>query len=219
MLVSHQKKFIYLKTAKTASTSVESFFEEFCLPKGSWSFSHKRLPYIGVEGIVGYRGNNQDEWYLKSHASAAFVSEFVGASVWAEYYKFTVIRNPFTKMESAFYFENKLNYALNINTKTLQEDFMNFLKKRGAAYLDRDRYTIDGRLCIDEFIRYEHLEFDVNRLTAHLGIMKSYKEMPLLKQNKGKQIRLGLVYSEPSKKFVEKLFDFEIEYFEYSYPY
>lgn len=31
MLVSHRKKFIFAKTKKTASTSVESVFETYCI--------------------------------------------------------------------------------------------------------------------------------------------------------------------------------------------
>jgi len=42
MLVSHRKKFIYTKTAKTAGTSVESYFEPFCLPEGDWKLEHTR---------------------------------------------------------------------------------------------------------------------------------------------------------------------------------
>jgi hypothetical protein len=31
MLVSHQRKFIYTKTVKTAGSSVESYFEPYCI--------------------------------------------------------------------------------------------------------------------------------------------------------------------------------------------
>lgn len=34
MLVNHTKKFIFLKTVKTAETSVEGLLERFCLPPG-----------------------------------------------------------------------------------------------------------------------------------------------------------------------------------------
>lgn len=34
MLISHRKRFIFTKTAKTAGTSVESYFEQYCMPEG-----------------------------------------------------------------------------------------------------------------------------------------------------------------------------------------
>ena len=59
MLVSHHHKFIYTKTVKTAGTSVESFFERFCMPQNEWEFSHGRDEYVSDYGIVGYRGSSR----------------------------------------------------------------------------------------------------------------------------------------------------------------
>ncbi len=58
MLVSYRKKFIYTKTAKPAGTSVESFFEQYCMPEGEWEFTHASEEYVSKEGIIGYRGTN-----------------------------------------------------------------------------------------------------------------------------------------------------------------
>lgn len=56
MLASYRKKFIYTKTAKTASTSVESFFEPYCMEQGQWEFTILRDAHISRAGIIGYRG-------------------------------------------------------------------------------------------------------------------------------------------------------------------
>ena len=61
MLVSHRKKFIYTKTTKTAGTSIESYFEKYCLPENEWIESHDREFYIGETGIIGCRGNKCKE--------------------------------------------------------------------------------------------------------------------------------------------------------------
>ena len=55
MLISHRKRFIYTKTVKTAGTSVESYFEPYCMREGEWSFSHSRAEYVSEAGIVGIR--------------------------------------------------------------------------------------------------------------------------------------------------------------------
>ena len=36
MLISHRKQFIYTKTYKTAGTSVEVYFEPYCMQEGEW---------------------------------------------------------------------------------------------------------------------------------------------------------------------------------------
>ena len=67
MLVSHRKKFIYTKTVKTAGTSVESYFEKYCMLEGAWEFAHGREEFVSAEGIIGYRGNNAREKKLYNH--------------------------------------------------------------------------------------------------------------------------------------------------------
>ena len=56
MLVSHRYKFIFTKTVKTAGTSIESYFEKYCMPEGEWKESHNREEYVSETGIIGYRG-------------------------------------------------------------------------------------------------------------------------------------------------------------------
>lgn len=52
MLVSHLKKFIYTKTVKTAGTSVEAYFERYCILPGDFRVTHTREEYVSSGGIV-----------------------------------------------------------------------------------------------------------------------------------------------------------------------
>ena len=76
MLVSHIKKFIFTKTAKTAGTSVESYFKEYCMPEGEWEESHNCSESVSDAGVIGFRGKrntfvptwHKHRWY--DHMSA-----------------------------------------------------------------------------------------------------------------------------------------------------
>jgi hypothetical protein len=57
MLVSHRYKFFYTKTCKIAGSSVESYFERFCMPEGEWTQQHFRDQLISDTGIVDFRGD------------------------------------------------------------------------------------------------------------------------------------------------------------------
>lgn len=103
MLISHRNKFIFTKTAKTAGTSIELYFEPYCMPEGSWSPSHARDEYIGDTGIIGYRGTNPKGRTWFNHMSARRIRQLVGDDVWNSYYKFSIIRNPFDRLVSAFH--------------------------------------------------------------------------------------------------------------------
>ena len=103
MLISHRKKFIYTKTFKTASTTVEVYFEPLCLPDGVEPSAGGRDEYVSEQGIVGYRGHNPlgtKKWF--NHMPASSIRSGIGSDVWDEYFKFCTIRNPFEKLVSGF---------------------------------------------------------------------------------------------------------------------
>ncbi len=106
VLVSFHKQFIYTKTIKTAGTSVEVFFEPYCLAPDGYERVHFRAETITDYGIVGFRGGNMPAgtlWY--NHMPAARIREYLGADVWNECFKFCAIRNPFDKLVSMYSFQ------------------------------------------------------------------------------------------------------------------
>ncbi|WP_297802303.1 hypothetical protein, partial [Arenimonas sp. GDDSR-1] len=98
------KRFLYFKTKKTAGTSVEIYFEPHCLPPGSWRPEHARAETVSAYGIIGSRmhgRSNTDVWF--NHMPAVLVREHLGHEIFNAYYKFCVIRNPYDKMVSRFW--------------------------------------------------------------------------------------------------------------------
>ena len=105
MLLSHRHQFIYTKTVKTAGTSVEIYLENACVPTSSTTArGHYTEQSVTSAGVVGYRGSDSagSVWY--NHMPAKEIRELVGVSVWNWYFKFCVVRNPFDKMVSLWWF-------------------------------------------------------------------------------------------------------------------
>ena len=61
MLISHTKEFIFIKTSKAASTSIEVYFEPLCLPNDGRGIKNHRGVIISEEGIVGARSADADK--------------------------------------------------------------------------------------------------------------------------------------------------------------
>jgi len=79
MLVSHRKKFIYLKTKKTAGTSVEIYLERYCLPPDEpYVEAHHRPETITVDGVIGSRGDNPAPFGYRPHVPAWRAESTVG---------------------------------------------------------------------------------------------------------------------------------------------
>ncbi len=233
MLVSHRKKFIYLKTVKTASTSVESFFEPDCMPAGTWHLDVFRPETVSADGIVGYRGVKQRKWFgLRrrrwfDHMPAKLVKRQLPADVWDSYFKFCVIRNPFEKVVSAFHFfqwmETRGLHKMSVGPAVSEiERFRQWVavdvgKKR--TILDRACYTIGDEVCVDYFIRYENLQHDVDEVSKRLEIETGERELPnLVSRQRASQSPIAEYYDPATRKIVEQVFDFELRYFDYQFP-
>lgn len=231
MLVSHRKKFIYTKTFKTASTSVEVYFEPYCVPDGSWHFSHYRDEMVGEAGIVGYRGANPAGANWVNHMPAEKIRQQLGASYWAEYYKFCTIRNPFDKLVSAFHFMEQLKQERNPDMKplppaeahaeekaTLRERFHAWVLEEGLIALDRDIYMIDNKLCMDYFIRQEDLVNGIKHVCQVLEIPLEPERIPRLKaDSRPSELSLGHYYDEETIAIVAQRYEFELQFFNYSF--
>jgi len=218
MLVSHRFNFIYTKTAKTGGTSVESYFEKYCMKEGEWEFSHARDEYISEYGIIGYRGNNSSGAVYYNHMSAARIKELVGEKIWNEYFKFCVIRNPYDKLISAFFHFDVRKYMVSGSKEQLIGRFRNWLKSGHGIINDQDKYLINNKICMDDYMRHENLLSDLERICKHIGVPFVPVDLPRLKSGfKPDGIVLEEYYDSETDEIVRKHYSFEFEYFGYPY--
>lgn len=241
MLISHRKRFIFTKTSKTAGTTVEAYFEPYCLPEGQWSFSHRRGEYVSETGIVGYRGplsgRKLPVWY--NHMSARKIRDRIGANTWDAYFKFTVVRNPFDKLISTFFmYENrKKKYTILQKLKALVKKavdrgnpidrvsgrtdvarFRSWIRK-GGSNIDRNKYLIDGKECVDFFIRFENMSDDIKTVCDRLSLPFESSRINWLKKGKRpKDIHIRDYYDSRTEEIVRGLYSWEFQRFGYEFP-
>jgi hypothetical protein len=237
MLISHRKRFIYTKTVKTAGTSVESYFEPYCMREGEWSFSHPRAEYVSEAGIVGIRTGEPLElqgaiWW--NHMPARTIRSLIGETTWNDYFKFCVVRNPFDAMVSAYRYFWVLHHPprpkpsgyLSRITSTfsksnalaeLRASFETWLKSVRMP-LDRNKYSIDGQLCMDFIIRHESLLNDIRTVCQRLDIPYRPEELPHLKKSEKPEFPLESYYTPTSLDLVERAYRFELDTFGYGKP-
>lgn len=237
MLLSHGKRFIYTKTVKTAGTSVESYFEPFCMRPGEWQFSHGRQESVSDAGIIGVRTGSPLDiqgavfW---NHMPAKTIRALLGDEIWNGYFKFCAVRNPFDKMVSAFRFFSdsrkekptrlrvylsNLRSALAPSSRSnqLRADFENWLHTIPMP-LDRNKYVIDGTFCMDAVIKFEELNDGLAQVCGRLGIDFQPKAVPTLKMSERSPVPLEAYYTPTSLKLVEDAYAYELEKFGYAIP-
>jgi hypothetical protein len=239
MLISHSRRFIYLKTIKTAGTSVEAYFEKHCLPPDRQEFLHKREAFCGPTGVVGFRGEivKGQTWF--NHMSAASIREKIPAEQWESYFKFCVVRDPFDKLVSGFHmfvikraqrpWPKRLRSAWRrvrgkgdpldrLTGRTPVERFRSWIKL-GGMIDDRAVYTLDGKHCADHFIRFEKLAEGVREVCDQLGLDFRAEEIPRLKSEYRRvKIPLADYYDEECVEAVRRVYGQEMEAFGYTAP-
>jgi hypothetical protein len=220
VLLSHRHQFIYTKTLKTAGTSIEIYFEDACLPPGSTAIrGHQTAETITSAGIIGYRGPNAAECTWYNHMPARAIRDLFGPDAWNNYYKFCVVRNPFDKLVSFWWFNNARE-----GRRYDQEDFSRIRTEFSTWCLghlphaiDRDKYLIDGVVSMDYFIRYESLLDDLEHVCRHVGYPFRPEALGRFKSESRLRAQpYGEYYDASAITAVEAAFRWEFDYFGYT---
>lgn len=222
MLISHVHRFIYLKTAKTGGTSVEIYFERFCIdPSRNFEERHGRDEEVSKWGIIGSRRRSiqGQTWY--NHMTASRVRQLIGQELWNRYYKFCVVRHPCDKVVSLFWFRLPVAARLELQHagfETVRDRFLNWVRNF-EPIMDRRVFTINGLPVMDRFVRYESLHADLERVCRDLALPWELSRLGRYKS--GTRLRdepFFQYYDRVAADRVYGLYHWEFEYFKYLRP-
>jgi len=184
MIISHKYKFIFLKTTKTAGTSIEIALSRYC-EKGDIvtpisredERSRRSLGYCGPQNhrspLSDYKVKDISKLILKgkrktrfhNHISAKEVKGYLSEDVWNNYYKFCFERNPWDKIISFYYYKFKSASQRPTISEFIESGACLDLKKGGFG-----KYTIDGEVVVDKICRFENLREEIDCVSKKLGI-------------------------------------------------
>lgn len=214
MIISHQHQFIFLKTNKTAGTSIEIALSRFCgdddvitpiapedeLLREEWG-GRKPQNYQTDEG--------QDLFY--NYMPARKIKRCVPPEVWTSYYKFCVERNPWDRVISAYYWVHKEEPRPSL-AEFLQSKKIKALKKKGYSV-----YTIRDRVVVDHVCLYESLDRELERVCERTGISEPL-ELPRAKgAYRGDRRPYQELYTPEDAHRIAELFAEEIALFGYTF--
>lgn len=193
MIASFAHQFIFLKTKKTAGTSVEVALASLC-------GDNDIITPIGLadellrsrDGIVAARNfiadTNVDNAYRRSvldrdadrqrkvmeivrrqgfysHMTAAETAIKLPKVFWDSAFKFSIVRHPYEQAVSAAYF---CLHLWGLPPASLPDVLT---KVCGEPWLDNSPiYSIGSRIVVDDMIRYENLEHDLRRICTKLSV-------------------------------------------------
>jgi hypothetical protein len=215
VIVSHQHKFIFIKTHKVAGTSIEIALTRFAGEDGivtpfmSKADEDERLK----AGFGGPRNFDTTTGLFKNHMTAAKVRTLLGSAMFAGYFKFSVERNSYDKAVSMYAWKNPERRGQRAHS------FEDFIACGGLKpALDFDRYSLDGKPAMDVMVMYHDLQNGLDGVAGRLNL-PSRIDISGIRRKSGFRDSTGYraCYTDNTRETVATLFAREIAAFGFEF--
>jgi hypothetical protein len=178
MIINHQYKFIFIKTRKTAGTSIEFGLSKFCGDKdviteivsesdetkaefGYVSERNYKIPLKRAKAIDLVKIPRRGWPKFTEHSAAGDVKERIDPEIWKSYFKFTFERNPFDRFISQYYW----------STRHRKIDMHDYIRTIESYRLSNwPLYTIRDYLAVDFVGKFENLKDDLEHIRDRLKL-------------------------------------------------
>jgi hypothetical protein len=238
MIVSHARRFIFIKTSKTAGTSVEMQLSKFCGPDdivtpGMESKDPKYAQYadsrrprnlamplhraayvsLPIPPLIFAKKHIRPRRTFYDHMPAFRIRRALPGFIWKSYFKFTVVRNPYDRAVSQYFWNNRNDVA---PTKDAINDYI-LTEIKPHLLTNWYMYALGDKVLVDDFVRYEDLEAGLRAAMDRLNI----REPLTLPHAKGGHRPGGYHYREvvspAARAYIEKQARRELDYFGYQW--
>lgn len=209
MIVSISKKFIFIKTRKCGGTSIQNTLLPYC--------DKNDFVTLGFDNLITKRISPIEEFSKLSDVRKRLKIDT------SDYYKFGFVRNPYSIVLSRYFYQIKMG---RIKGPTNKENFNlwckdvyfkgglnhNFMSDKYSNFL----FDIHNEPIVDFIGKLENLEedFKVVKTKLNLDTNLTVRKDNISNNNK---THYSEWMSDETKELVKKFFEFELEYFGYTY--
>lgn len=228
VLVSHRKRFIFIKPPKTAGSSLESLLRRWCLtdPEAPGLDSHVFPETVSNYGIVTESGNTRPVTRgIRPHSTIAQIRQFLGNSVFEDYLKITIVRNPYDRAVSMFWWHLAQNNpsmkeALELASPRGIRRALGFWlhsESKFVRWAHLAKFTNPALLGPNSLIlKYEELNDQCELLLDRLKIPHGYRRLPSYKKGiRPQSFAIRDHFNWPTSLAVLAKFHWEFQNFNY----
>lgn len=197
MIICNSQKFLFIKTRKTAGTSVEIALSRVCrdgdvvtpltelrgeeelrrteggLAPCNWKktvLQHRTWTEWRNLVLNGERANR-----FTQHSTAAAIKRAIGDSVWNRLFKFTIERNPWDRAVSRYWWEKyrrerQFEKVHGRPFPGINETLRYYAEHKLSWLSNWEHYTINDQIAVDKVLFYERLSGDLEDLRREAGI-------------------------------------------------
>jgi chondroitin 4-sulfotransferase 11 len=180
-MISHKLKLIFIHIPKTGGTSLVTKLDNY----------------------------HSDKYYNKNHLNMKYYIEKYPKLLIKNYYKITIVRNPFDRLVSWWFYCKSLN--LNEGKMTFKEFIIH---RKGSTQL---KYLFDenNNITIDKIIKFENYQHEINELFKKCNL-DIKMDIHTLKTNTNRK-HYSYYYDEECINLVNTFFKEELDLFNYKF--
>lgn len=184
MIISHTNKFIFIKSEKTAGTSVE----------------------LAISKSL----KENDIWLDGSHMTPLEILTKYGDTIFNEYFKFSIVRNPFDKMVSYYFWQQHIEP----DRFNSFEEFITFFYQH-KTISSWKFFSINDQFILNGIATFENLQNDLKNCTIDIPIdISNIFEKSNIRPP---DFNYQQMYTEVTKNMVEEQCVNEIAMFNYKF--
>ncbi|MDV7390804.1 sulfotransferase family 2 domain-containing protein [Arthrospira platensis SPKY1] len=197
MRISHKYKFVFLANPQSGSTSIRRILNPYSDIK-----SCEKPPYV----------HHINARKLKEHFQSMSWD-------WGSYFKFTTIRNPWSKMVGRYHYGLKNTASVWHKPASNAKNFSDFLDHPIVQRLSRetriDNFAFDksGDCLVDQILKMEDMDSQLTAILKNLGI----EIEKVIKINTTEHDHYSLYYNDVTRNSVAEMFAFDINYGNYQF--
>ena len=172
MIVSHEHGFVFMKTRKTAGTSVEIALSRVCgdddviTPVTDVDEALRRAQ--GGRGPQHFESPPHLERKAFNHMPVSMVRKMLGRKKFETYFSFAIERNPWDAVVSLYHWR-----SFDAEPGAALPSFGDYVASDAVAtFATRNQriYRIKGEVAVDRVLRYESLDSDLAAVWKELGL-------------------------------------------------
>ena len=208
MLVSDSHRFVFVHVRKAAGTSLRRVLQPLALPpqRSRW----KRL--LTRAGILRHYHHR----VFRPHAALCEAQRSMPAALYADYFKFGFVRNPWERLVSEYEYIRNLpahpRYRRVVGMAFA--DFVRYQARRPDAHQHLMLSGLDDALAADFVGHVEHLQPDFDRVCQRLGLPST----PLERLNRSPSAGLDVYFDDDVVAAVADHWRQDCEWFGYQLP-
>jgi hypothetical protein len=209
MLVSYEKRFLFIHVPKTGGTSMRAVLQKHSHQPDARP-ANRCLKTFGIS--VNHLLGNYQDYQFRTHERASVVARRLPADVFDELFKFGFVRNPWDLLPSLYKFirKNKKHKRHRVVSGMSFPEFVAFASLKRIANQSRLISGRDGRILLDFVGKFERLADDYRIVADRLGL-----DVQLPHLNRTKQSDFAEYYDAATIERVRRAFRADIESFGY----